>query len=271
MRIFTIAVVACGALLLGGQRSQAGTIFTFLNQVTAISSTAPDANADASHGFFDGNNTGSEPNLLTYLNSGLDGNGDPYILSLSDSDPSETFRLSDGGMFSTTATFATDANGDTDFSPGQTVDSLQGVKIDTTDIWSNLGTTNFTKTGGNDGGPFAASVFVDEEGNGVEPGRSGTLTLAAGFTPLNGTYVLALKSGDRFGVYAFQNLVNVTSFNFDTSDSFQQGLSHATLYFNGPSTSVVPEPSSWAIFGLAAIGMVWTVARRRNQVAPQMV
>ena len=264
MRIFTIAVVACGALLLGGQRSQAGTLFlSNLNQVTAFAGNTAVGNADASHGFLSGNDL-SPPTLLDLLNN----SSAPIEVDMWDGPPANSSNLqvfiSENGMFGSTATFSEDLStidSIADLASGQTVDSLQGVKIETTQAWDLVGTTNME---GNQaqGGPFTS--FVNQ--------TSGTLILDvdASYVPLFGTYVLALKAGGAYAVYAFQDLQGVTSFHFDFGTTFGEDLSHASLYYGGGHSSVVPEPSSWAIFGLAAIGMVWTVARRRNQLAPQL-
>ena len=89
---------------------------------------------------------------------------------------------------------------------------------------------------------------------------SGTLSFAL----QSGPFVIALKAGDAFSLYAFAG--GISSVAFDTlgvgfysgqgKAHFGQDLSHADLY-----SAPVPEPVSSALMlvGLAAIGM----ARRR--------
>ena len=115
----------------------------------------------------------------------------------------------------------------------------------------------------------------------VPTGGTGTIQLD---TPLNGDYVLVLKSGNAggeggFSIYLFEDLVNQSSIYYTaigTSANCRErqgvttctprGLSHVSLY-GGRSVSV-PEPESAALLltGLVGLGFVAT-RRRRDNVA----
>ena len=279
MRFSLLSLAFCGSLLLlAVQPAAAGTVyFSHLKQVTAVSEDGSERFADATHGFFIGNGSnGNQPSLAMLLNSGT-GKNEPVLMFEATGNKSDTsIYISETGMFSTTATFATHPDGTPDLSsdPIQTVDSLQGTVVTRTQDWELVGEksnidpasypfSSISLSSGNTQGELVL------DGNGDHP------------VPLSGTYVLALKAANAYAVYAFQNLAGVTKFNFDfrADDSeFQWGLSNVELFYGGPSINrgpsfdgsdpkTAPEPSSLAIFALVGIGMGWLVAGRRKNLA----
>ena len=153
--------------------------------------------------------------------------------------------LNNGG----TATYA----GDGVVAPGTT------VTFSATGMFSTAGLPD-TRVGAAMGDvPWFYRGKSDDPNNGPfsswDQMTTGTLVLDA---PINGDVVISLKGGPEFAVYAFKGLVNVTSFTFDISSTLGAALSHAALY------SAVPEPTTFALFGLGTLGL--GVVRRRKTV-----
>ena len=281
MRFCLISFAFCGSLLLlTNQPTEAGTLYlSHLQQVTAVSEDGSKRFADATHGFFIGNGSkGKQPSLAMLLNSGTKKNEPVLMFEATGNKSNTSIHISETGMFSTTATFATLPDGSLDLSsdPIQTVDSLQGTVVTRTQDWEMVGEKSNI-----DPASYPFSSISLSSGN-----TQGELVLDRNgdhAVPLSGTYVLALKAANAYAVYAFQNLSGVTQFNFDfrADDSeFKWGLSNVELFYGGPSSNrgpsfdgsdpkTAPEPSSWAIFALAGIGMGWfTVRRRKNLAVP---
>ena len=94
-------------------------------------------------------------------------------------------------------------------------------------------------------------------------GTSGSFDLSA----INGAFVLALKAGDAFSLYAFSDgdvidwdTLGVGFQNGGSPVQSGQGLSHATVY-----AAAIPEPETYALLaaGLAFVG--WASRRRKRQ------
>ena len=97
-------------------------------------------------------------------------------------------------------------------------------------------------------------------------GTSGSFDLSA----ISGSFVLALKAGNAFSLYAFSNgeviewdTLGVGFFNGAGNPVIGNGLSHATLY--STTVAAVPEPETYALLaaGLAFVG--WASRRRQRQ------
>jgi len=123
------------------------------------------------------------------------------------------------------------------------------------------------------GGTFTSLGKSDASGNGPFSNNpntvnSGDLNFDSG---LNGWYVLGLKSSKDMSFYLFQGN-GQTSVKFNTNGtSLNKGvgrdLSHARLWSTQgkPSiTSVVPEPSTYALMTTGLLGIFGFARRRRN-------
>ena len=230
-------------------QANAGTILSSQLQVNAVSSMDGTSNGpDATHGFFVGNiDSGNTTPLLTLLNHGT--SGDPVEMFSSPGNGDRKINISSGGMFSTTNSYADFQN------DGDIVDSIQGVVISRTHDWELIGNSATNETDY----PFQQFVF-----NATPPNE---MLLRNDVAPLNGTYALAIKASTGYAVYAWQDLVNVDKFTFDldVNDDFDWGASNVSLYRAGPSTNVVPEPSSLAIFAVAGAFLGIPIIRRRRR------
>ena len=94
-------------------------------------------------------------------------------------------------------------------------------------------------------------------------GTSGSFDLSG----INGPFVLALKAGDAFSLYAFSDgeliewdTLGVGFFNGARPCRSAKNLSHATVY-----TAAIPEPETYALLaaGLAFVG--WASRRRQRR------
>ena len=90
----------------------------------------------------------------------------------------------------------------------------------------------------------------------------GTAAMTWSFT-LSSATTLAISANDRDGVGTFATNLTVAaaplSFRFYTSQN--QASGNAEPYFN--NLSVVPEPSTYALLALSAVGLAGYAARRR--------
>ena len=96
-----------------------------------------------------------------------------------------------------------------------------------------------------------------------EAGTSGAFDLSG----INGAFVLAIKAGNAFSLYAFSDgeliewdTLGVGFTNPGGQTQIGQGLSHATVY-----TTAIPEPETYALLmaGLAFVG--WASRRRQRR------
>lgn len=101
--------------------------------------------------------------------------------------------------------------------------------------------------------------------------NNGTLTFDS---PISGEFVLALKAGNAFSLYRFTGQVGRTSVDFKTDgvqvnrNDIAAGLSHAALFADPKTstvgTSVVPEPSTYALMGAGLFAVAFAARRRRK-------
>jgi hypothetical protein len=127
----------------------------------------------------------------------------------------------------------------------QEADVLAELAVLSPGTWSALGTTD----AGVDNGPF--NPFDDEL-------NTGTLTLDG---PISGTFAIALKGGNEFSLYVWENVMDVNAVVFTMGG--QSALSHASLYQAEIIPGPIPEPSTYALM-LAGLGAIGLVARRRR-------
>jgi PEP-CTERM motif len=105
-------------------------------------------------------------------------------------------------------------------------------------------------------GPFAAGPS----------GTAGTLTFDASLT---GQFIIGIKAGSTYSFYRYNALTGILSMPFETigTSTNQQGIpqniSHAALY--RLTSNVVPEPSTYALFGTGLLSLGFFARRRRNQ------
>jgi hypothetical protein len=115
----------------------------------------------------------------------------------------------------------------------------------------NLSAGMWTFVGKSDeanGGPFTGNPEFN----------TGTLTLDG---PISGTFAIALKGGNEFSLYVWENVMDVNAVLFTMGG--QSALSHASLYQAEIIPGPIPEPSTYALM-LAGLGAIGLVARRRR-------
>ncbi len=126
---------------------------------------------------------------------------------------------------------------------------------------------------------------VDEGNTGtyfkvVPDGTSGTIEF---FNPISGSFALSLKAGSNFSIFVFNLLAPTSTISYSTAGvggagsegTSPAGLSHATLWTGGgdsnpfcvgPTCVEVPEPTSFALYGMGLFGLGVMARRRRRQV-----
>lgn len=125
------------------------------------------------------------------------------------------------------------------------------------------------------GGNYTLLGYSNETNNGPfqngPSANNGTLTFDGYIT---GEFIVALKAGNAFSLYRFTGQTNAHTINFKTDgvqvngNDIAAGLSHAAL-FADPSTSitttsVVPEPSTYALMGAGLFAVGFAARRRRK-------
>ena len=99
---------------------------------------------------------------------------------------------------------------------------------------------------------------------GDPPGSSATGTI--GFdAPLSGLFVIGIKQSRFYSYYLFNATSPISSIPIDSRGTAPDnaGFSHVGLY-QGPST-VIPEPSTYALLGTGILGLLGVSARRRRK------
>jgi hypothetical protein len=259
MRFSTgILAIILLALMVPVQNAHAGLI----NNLTANGSGV--TGAAFYHGYIDGNDAEKDGQpLLGYLNSGTDGvNPLPLISFDSTKKNLKEFTIASGGMF-------TKANPDPQTSTPEynyIEKSAQGVFFDADTQWTyrgkyETGTDQGTTEGFVDG---SGGLTIEDAGK-EKTGVIDVVVNNGGVeTGLSGDWVVSLKAGPEFSVFAFQGLVNVTQFSFA---NLPHGLSHVAIYQADSETPspgpMVPEPTSLSIFCIAGL-MACARSRRRR-------
>ena len=167
--------------------------------------------------------------------------------------PAQALVLTPNGAVSCTASLVTD---DTTLNP--TYDDCAGA-FDGNNKGNATTVGNVLDTIASEFGLTIQSIF-DVSG---QAGTSGAFDLSG----IDGAFVLALKAGDAFSLYAFTDgeLIqwDTLGVGFLTpSGNLQvgQNLSHATVY----TTAVIPEPETYALM-MAGLAVVGWVSRRRQR------
>lgn len=85
----------------------------------------------------------------------------------------------------------------------------------------------------------------------------------------SGWFAVGLKAGNTVGVYVFNSGSTVISgFDYTTAGipNGKHALSHADVYAsaNGRITSLVPEPSTYAMIGAGLLAVGVAVQRKRS-------
>lgn len=109
----------------------------------------------------------------------------------------------------------------------------------------------------------------DDAGNGPFAGAPVTASTSINFdTPTVGKFVIGIKQANFYSFYLYNEASPISSIAISSLGTAPKnpGFSHVALYTLPGTTTVTPEPSSYAMMmaGLAALGVV---ARRRRRVA----
>jgi hypothetical protein len=118
---------------------------------------------------------------------------------------------------------------------------------------------------------FSALAPVDVTGG--NSGAAGTLN----FATQTGPFVISLKAGDAFSLFAFDGAAvpgGISSLAFDTLGvgfysgpevpHFGQDLSHATLLGTDAPIQAIPEPGTYAMLLAGGIAVIYLARRRRR-------
>ena len=146
----------------------------------------------------------------------------------------------------------------TDVTPGATACSgawAGNDKNQTADVLTELGVLS-AGTWAYVGSSDTATTFGPFTGN--PESNNGTLTLDG---PISGTFAIALKGGNEFSLYVWEDVMDVNAVLFTMGG--QSALSHASLYQSDRLVPAIPEPSTYALM-LAGLGAIGLVARRRR-------